>query len=175
MHHAPVSGKHFGRLDPFVFGEVGGNVDVFVVVHGGSTHQKLGNGQHHVGLDVPAFREYGSRRQILGVSFFGSGSHPGIDGGDLGVGQPRIINEIAHLGVGMPGRHLAIHHRITNRPRPGTGVLISHQRHGSDVVGTMADHAVLEENRGHVPVEGDFLGSARVLSYCFRGHTTQCG
>ena len=43
MHYAAVSGKDLGGLHPFVFGEVGGNVDVFVIVLARAGDRELGN------------------------------------------------------------------------------------------------------------------------------------
>ena len=62
MNDASVPGKHFRGLHPFIFTEGRGDIKVFVVVLTAARHQKLGNGQHHVRLNVPAFREDRSRR-----------------------------------------------------------------------------------------------------------------
>src|SRR5580698_8667382 len=66
MDYAAISGKDLAGLDPPVFREVCGDVDVFVIVHGCARHGELGDGEHHVGLDVPALGQYGSRREIFG-------------------------------------------------------------------------------------------------------------
>ena len=157
MNHAPVSRHHFRRLHPSVLGEVGGDVDVFVIVHAATLHRKLGDGQHHVRLDMPAFGEHRGRRQILRIALPRAGPDPGVNGRDLLVGQPRIVAEIPHLGISMPGRHLALHYRITNRAGPHASFLVGHERHGRDVVGAVADHAIFEQDWSHIPVEGDLL------------------
>src|SRR5580693_1903474 len=59
--------------------------------------------------------------------------------------------------VRKPWRHLARDNRGPDRLRPGTGVLISQQRHGRQLSGTVAALAALLQNRQHVFVERDWL------------------
>src|ERR1700730_6127281 len=83
MNHAPISRQHFRRLDPFVYSKVGRDVDVLVVILTAARYRKLGNGQHSVRLDMPAFGEYRSRRQIFRIPFLGAGPRPGVDDPDF--------------------------------------------------------------------------------------------
>ena len=162
MDYAAISRENFCCLHPFVFGKVGGDVDVFVIVLTRAWHGELGDGEHHVGLDVPAFGKDRSRREIFRVTFAGAGSDPGVDGRDVGGAEAGIVQELAYIRIGVPGRHLALHDSLTNRAGPGTSVFIGHQRHGSDVVGAMAGDTVLVQDGSYVAVVGDFLGGARV-------------
>ena len=127
MNHAPVSRKHLRGLYPFVFCEICWDVDIFIVVLAGAGHEKFGDGQHHVRLNVPAFLEYRSRWQIFRLAFSGACPHPSVNSRDLRIAQARIVNEFAHLRISMPGRHLALHYIIANGPRPRSRVFIGHQ------------------------------------------------
>ena len=166
MNHAPVSRKHLRGLYPFVFCEICWDVDVFIVVLAGAGHEKFGDGQHHVRLNVPAFLEYRSRWQIFRLAFSGACPHPSVNSRDLRIAQARIVNEFAHLRISMPGRHLALHYIIANGPRPGSRVFIGHQRHGRDVVWAMADNTVRVQDRSHITVVGNFLPRTRTLLAC---------
>ena len=44
MNHTTITGKHLGGLDPFIFGEIGRYVDVFVVVLSSFGHHEFRNG-----------------------------------------------------------------------------------------------------------------------------------
>src|SRR5215471_20426996 len=55
VHPSPVAGEHLGRLYPLIFREVGGYVNIFILVLAGATHGKFGNGENYVRLDVPSF------------------------------------------------------------------------------------------------------------------------
>src|SRR5208282_6230138 len=118
VHHATVPWHDLSGLYPFVLGEVSRNINVFVVILTATANRKLGNREHYIRFDMPAYGELRSRRQILGVALLGAGSHPGIDGSDVFAAEPRIIEELADLRIGVPGRHLALHHCFTNRTRP---------------------------------------------------------
>ncbi len=71
MHHPPVSWHHLGGLYPFVFREVGRNINVFVVVLAAAVDGKFGNGQDDIRLDMPARDQGGRRRKILGIALLG--------------------------------------------------------------------------------------------------------
>ena len=62
VHYAPVSGQHLGSLDPFVLGEICGNINVFVIILTAAAYGEFGNRKYDVWLDVPADRKYRSRR-----------------------------------------------------------------------------------------------------------------
>ena len=53
-------------------------------------------------------------------------------------------------GPGAPRRHLAGHHLVLDRARPGPHVLVGDERHRRDLAGPMADDAVLVEDRRDV-------------------------
>jgi hypothetical protein len=125
------------------------------------------------GLMCQPSAKYGSRGKIFGIAFAGAGSDPGVDGGDVGVAEAGIVEELAYLGIGVPGRHLALYDRFANLSRPGTGIFICHQRHGSDVVGTMAGDTVLVEDGSHVAVVGGFFRRTRLSRVVLPGAEEQ--
>ena len=75
--------------------------------------------------------------------------------GDLGVGQPALVRELAVSTRRMPGRHLARLRHLRDRFRALEHVFVADERERRGLAGTMAGHAVRVEDRGHVFAERD--------------------
>ncbi len=127
MNYAPVSGNNFGRLHPLVFGEIGGYVNVFVFVLIACCDCCFGNGEDHVGFDMPAVLVPRGGRQVPRIAFRRAAFHPRYDGGNLLIREPRVIDVIADVWVCVPRRHLALDYGFTNGRRPRPRVLICQQ------------------------------------------------
>ena len=119
-------------------------------------------GHDHVGLDGPGpeLLKLDHGRRVLGVAPRRTVLHPVADRRDLVVGQRLVVLEAlqADLGVDVPRGHLARFDLGPDRPRPRTGLLIGHQRHGRHVVGPVAHLAGALQNRLDVLVERRVLG-----------------
>ncbi len=134
-------GFHGG--DIHVFGESGIDVGVVELVRTvGAQLVGLGQGDDHVGLaDVPLVHiaEDTRGRHVCRIAGRRALIDPAGDDPDLGVGQRWIVLELvdADVPVDVPRRHLARGHLLFDRPRPGPGVLVGHQRHRRDRAGAM--------------------------------------
>ncbi len=156
MNDTAIAGAQFGGDDPAIFFEIRGNVQIDIFIGTGGSDGLLRNGDDGVGLaDFPTIGEVGRNRHIFGVAFEFAGVDPSFDGGDFGIGEARIVRPFAEVRVGFPGRHFTGDDSLMNGGGPRAGVFVSEQRHGSDVVGMMAGHAVFVEDGGDVVSEGD--------------------
>ena len=148
VYHPTVSRPELVRREPGVFLEVRRNRHVGIR-HGtvGRDLERLEKCEDQIRLaNRPAFGELRRLRQV-GVVPPGS---PAIDPGgnrvDLGLREARVVLVGANAGVGAPGRHLPGQHLGLHGARPGTGVVVSHQRHRRQVVRPVTGHAVLEQD-----------------------------
>ena len=175
MHHTAIAGKHFACLDPLVLREIRGNVNVFVIVQGSFGHEKFGDGENDVRLHVPARFEDGGRRHVLLVALFHSSFDPFIDGGDIRVAQARIVHEFTDTGIRMPWRHLALIHALPNQAGERQNLFMGQERHGSNVVWTMAHDAILVQDGRNIFAIGDFFLGRRALLSGFKQQTARTG
>ena len=74
---------------------------------------------------------------------------------DLFVRQRAGIEEIAVSGHRLPGWHDAVRGVVLDGGSPGMRLLVGFQREGRGLTGTVAHHAVLEEDRGDVAQKFD--------------------
>src|SRR5215831_13143989 len=162
MNYATVAWQHLGRLYPFVLLKIRRDINILVVVLRRSGNRELRNREDHVGLDVPGqsrhFRHArsGTMCAWLGLPPFGSAFHPGVDRRHFLVRQSRVVVELAECGIGMPWRHLPLYDVLANHPRERENLVVRHERHGRDVIGTMASGTVLLQNRRYVSIVGNF-------------------
>ena len=158
---------HPARLGQLLFGDRGGEVDVLIldVV---LDEVLLAHVENQIRLtDGPAgaFRPLLGRRRVGRVACRRAGLGPAHQQVDLVLPEGPLIGEDTVLRIGsVPRRHQPGLDLPRDRPRPGAcaGVVGERHRchHAAEVgaVGTMADLAVLLENRKHVAVEGRHLG-----------------
>ena len=160
MHHGAIGRPELGRFHPLVFGESAGNDDVGVVDYASGRHLIFDRHLDHIVRlpDVPAFQPLHGLRLILGVAFRRTRVHPGHQRLDVGVAQAAIVRKMAISRVCKPGRHLLDQHRLLDRFRPGTRLLISQQRHRTNFAGAVAFLAILLQDRRYVPVKGNRFG-----------------
>ena len=92
-----------------------------------------------------------------------AGGHPVVQGLDLGVGEARILDELAVLRVGEPRRHGALGRDLADRLRPGAGLVVGQERHRRGLPGPMAARAVLVEDGRYVVGPGHRRGVRRVV------------
>ena len=137
------------------------DVDIIVFVTAlGLQQVRPRHGDNHVRLaDVPPveIRKLPGARQVRGIAFRRALIHPSRNGRDLRVVERWIVLEFidADVPVDVPRWHLPLDHLFLDRPRPGPGVLIGQQRHGSDRARAMAVLAFPLEDRRDVFVKGD--------------------
>src|SRR5262245_49606552 len=110
VHDALVAGTEFGGLNPLVFGEVGGDAEVDVIVRPARVEREFfGHRKRDVRLaDPPGVREIGRGRQIFRVAFLRATVNPPDDRVDLALLQPRVVREFAVPRIGAPWRHLSV-------------------------------------------------------------------
>src|SRR5579883_1835123 len=137
---------------PSVLGESGRDGEIDVLIGPRAFELLLRNFHDCVGLaDVPAvICEVRGGRQILRIAFETAGIGPLAQGGDLGIGEARIIRPLAVMRIGLPWRHLARDDGFLDRGGPGLCVVVCDQRPGRDIVRVMAAGAMFVENRSDV-------------------------
>jgi len=121
-----ISNSDFGSLHPPVFGEVRGDLEVFIVQdsRGGDIVFNR-HSEHDVGLAyLPTFVEDRKRRQVLWVTLRSAAIDPVYDCGNLPGGKAAIVLEPAISGIGVPGRHSFAKNLVLNGPGPGARVAV---------------------------------------------------
>jgi hypothetical protein len=167
MQDAPVSGLVFKPRDPDVVIQVGRDGDVGVR-HGpvGRDLERLDHLEDQIRLaHRPAFREGRDFRQIGAIAFWRTAVDPRGDRGNLGIGQARIVGELADVRVGAPRRHLSRHNLLLDGARPRPGIIVGNERHRRDRAGTMALDAAVVQNRGDVFGESGRRGNNQRRRY----------
>src|SRR6185295_1785252 len=103
-----VARTALGSFDPFVLGETGIGKEILIAdfALGGDVERLVGHINDLVGLaDLPADGELSRRRQV-GLGAFGrAGVNPAGDELLVAITKTGIVDEVAILGVGMPGGH----------------------------------------------------------------------
>ena len=157
MEDFGIAGFHLECLDPFVFREVGRDLEILIrdFAVGGNrivlTHRK-----HRVrGADRPAAFVRGLRGQIGGFPFRRAAVGPAHQRRLVRLAQTTVVEEFAVLRIGMPWRHRAFADLRGNGFRPRPRILEGQQRHRRNLARPMAVRAVLIEDRR------DFLAERR--------------
>lgn len=114
---------------------------------------------------MPAVLEHGGGREVLRVAFLCAGLRPSVNGVDVLRGKTGIVHELTDMRISMPRWHDALNHGLTNGGSPGARVVVSHQRHGRDVIRVMTYDAVLVKNRRYVFVERNRFVNWCVLTF----------
>src|SRR5579871_562732 len=115
----------------------------------------LGQADDEIGFaDLPDLlvAKLARRRQVGRVALRSAGVHPLDHRGDLLLAQRNIITEMldADVLVDEPRRHLAREDLLPDRPRPGSRLFVSEQRHRRYLPGAMTDLAMRLEDPGDV-------------------------
>jgi len=103
MNHTTIAGKHLGGLDPFVFGEIGRYVDVFVVVLSSFVTTNSGTVRTTSGLICQPCASAGAAEEAPGSPLFVSVFYPSVDGRDFPVAQATVIAELTERGSACHG------------------------------------------------------------------------
>src|SRR6516162_2016697 len=104
MNEFAVSRQYLRRPNPLAFGEVGRDYEILVYVASRLYQEALSDINHQVGgAKLPSFDELGRSGQVPGITFRGTSVHPGPNGVDLLIRQPRIICEVAVPGSANQG------------------------------------------------------------------------
>ena len=155
MNHHAIGGANLGGLNPFVFGESGGNDDVLVVDHAGSGHvvrdRQLVNS---VGLaDAPAFDPIDGRRHVCRIAFGRAGVSPLCECFDFGGAQAHGVGKFSVTVIGKPRRHFACLYSDFHGHGPGARLLIGEHGKGTRFTRAMADLAIFLEDERDVFAE----------------------
>ena len=149
VHHVARARPDLDSLDPPVLGKRERQDDVLVI-----EFLRCGDADRFRHPDNEVRRARGPSvgpmhrgRRIGRVTFRRSGIGPLADGVDLRGGEPGIVGESYRGLCGEPWRHRARKHRLANRLRPGTHLLVGEQRHRADLARAVARLAVLLKNR----------------------------
>src|SRR5262249_33988975 len=115
-----------------------------------------GNRNNEIGLgDVPTLDEGRCGRQIGRVPLGTAVLHPLDDPLLLTRAEARVVGKSAMLGTGMPGWHPSLLHHLADRLPPAPCVFVARQGKRCDLAPTVADDAVLIEDRGDVLAIGN--------------------
>ncbi len=156
MNHRARRGTQLDRLHPLVLRQVERQHEIPVNVATFRRHE-VGflHRQDQVRLaELPSLGE-GRRGRCVGRVAFGFARRdPPVDHRDLhGIELPHI-EEFRHLGVCMPGGHVAVVHDPADRHRPARHLRVIRQREGPAFAGTMAARAVRMDDRRDILVIG---------------------
>ena len=122
---------------------------------------RLGHFQDQIGLaQLPAFGEFGLRRQVTGIPFFRAWLGPFGDRGDLVIAQPTDIASFAEVRIGLPRGHAARGSDVMNEIGPLGRILVFQQRERPNLARSMARGEVLEQDRSNVLGIGNLVGLA---------------
>ena len=155
MDVGAAGGANFGKLDPFVCGEMRGNdfVGVFDVAGGGKRNGR-GHGDDVVGLrNDPAGVPVARRRSVARVACGSARVDPRGESGDFLRGERRVVGEMAAAEIGEPRRHDAARDVVFDLRGEAASLRVGDERHGSDFAGAMTGLAVLLEDGEHIFVE----------------------
>jgi hypothetical protein len=118
--------------------------------------KRLGHGQNQVGLpEMPAVRKARRRRPFARIALDGTRLDPIAQRLDFLVVEPPLPLEMPELGVRLPGRHEAMLGRRHDLRRPLSDVVVVQQRERRGFTRPVARRAVLKNDGGDVPVEGE--------------------
>ncbi len=109
MNDQAIAWARLGHLHVLVFGEVGRNLEVLILIRSGGFERELfGHGEDHIGFaDAPAINELRRRWQVFRIPFLSATINPRGDRVNLGLRHPPVVLELLRVRVGVPGRHLA--------------------------------------------------------------------
>ncbi len=107
-----------------------------------------------VGLrNPPAVGKRALGRQLRRIPLGKSVVDPFVHELFVGLGQTRVVVELAVLGIGPPGGHSPLVDHFSNRLGPGGRVAVRRQSQRRDLSSTMARHAIgLEDPRDLIGV-----------------------
>ena len=108
--------------------------------------------------ELPALLEGRCFGQVGGIALRCPGLRPVDDRFDLGRGERDVVRPHVPVGVAAPRGHVAVLHRASDRAGPRPCFPVRHERHRGDLAGSMALHAVLEEDRRDVAAVGRRVG-----------------
>src|SRR5687767_7388892 len=148
MDYLRIARPEFDALNPFVFGETRGDTNELVIDGAAGGHgERVRQRDLKVGLtEYPALCKTHRRRQVFLLALGSARIGPGDERVDLTLRQRAVVQELAVLGVGEPGRHAFEQHGFANRLRPRTSILVGEERHGRDFTGPVTSLAVLLQN-----------------------------
>src|SRR5262249_16582745 len=121
----------------------------------------FGQSHNEIGSDVPLVLvlELTGRRHIGDIALLRTAIDPLHERGDLFLRERSIVLEMAnaYVLIDVPGWHLASESFLLDCFSPWSCFLIGQQRHRGKRTGTMADLALILQNRRNVFREGDLL------------------
>ena len=144
--------------DPLVLFPARIDDEHLVVDHAGGRHVErlVAHVDHLVGLgNHPAGGELGRRGQVLEVAFGRAIGDPLADRGLVLVAQPRVIEEVAVVRVGVPGGHPLRLDDFFDHRGPAGDLLVAGQGERRDLPLAVAEHAIGVHDAGDLPGVGD--------------------
>ena len=121
----------------------------------GRNRERLPHGDDEIRLpQLPAVREPRRRRALARVSLDGARVDPFPDRLDIVVVEPALALEMTELGVGLPRRHEPVLGGRHDLLGSLLDVAVAQQRERGGFAWPMAGSAVLENDWGDVPIEG---------------------
>jgi hypothetical protein len=146
---------NFGKLHPFIFGEVCGNdfVGVFDVA-GGGKRDGCWHGDDVVGLrNDPAGGPVTRWRSVARIACGSARVDPRGESRDFLCGERRIVGEMPAAGISEPRRHDAARDVVFDLRGEAACLRVGDERHGCNFAGTMTGLAVLLEDGKNIFVE----------------------
>ena len=142
-----LDGRH-----PLVFGEVGGNFEVLIFHRARGRYGEVFWHRHDRvrRADLPAGGIHGLGWCLFHVALLGAGVDPSHQRRLLQIGQAAVVAERAVRSLGVPRRHEARAHRITDVVDIRLGTVVVHERERPESGRSMAGRAILVQDRGHV-------------------------
>ena len=150
MDDAAIARPQLGGLHPAVGRKIDVEFERLIVDQAAvGNFERLVHFDHDVGLgNPPALDKRRRRRQIRLIAFGAAVARPGRDQFLFAVGQAGVVQKMAVLGIGMPGRHAAAGDDLDDCFGPGGRLVVGGERERSDLARSMTTDAMLIENRG---------------------------
>ena len=148
VYHFPRPRQDLDGLDPLVFGEVRGYIEILILYHALGRHFVLGRHRHDYvwRADGPAIRIHRHRRHVVRIAAGRAGIRPLGNRPLVGDREPPVVEERSVWGVGMPRRHEAGADGVENVGSLRAYLLVGQERHGAEPTGSVAARAVSVQN-----------------------------